>query len=136
MLRPKGLDHVGLTVTDMDRSLRFYRDGLALELLRESGPNADGVRSAVLRVGGQELNVFSSTGLAPAATEHRAGMDHFCLEMDAASIHDVVAGLREVGVEIVRGPVERRDGVSVFVQDPDGVRVELRLARPPEDSRG
>jgi len=40
MLRPKDLDHVGLKVTDMDKTLHFYHQMLGLELLRTSGPNA------------------------------------------------------------------------------------------------
>ena len=57
MLRPTAIDHVGLKVTDMDRTLDFYQR-LGLTLLRTSGPNADGVRTAVIQVGSQELNVF------------------------------------------------------------------------------
>ena len=128
MLRPTALDHVGLKVTDLDRTLDFYR-GLGLEVLRTSGPDAEGLRSAVLRVGTQELNVFSHPDFARDDRDKAVGMDHFALNMDAASIADVVAGLRHAGLEITRGPVERRDGTSVFVHDPDGVRVELRVAR-------
>ena len=40
MLRPKALDHVGITVTDMDRSLRFYCGVLGLELLRRTARGA------------------------------------------------------------------------------------------------
>lgn len=127
-LRLRSLDHVGLKVTDMDRTLDFYRR-LGLTLLRTSGPNADGVRSAVMAVGGQELNIFCNAGAAGYATDGPVGMDHFCLAVDAASIEDVVAGLRAAGIDIVRGPVERRDGTALFVHDPDGVRVELQLKR-------
>jgi catechol 2,3-dioxygenase-like lactoylglutathione lyase family enzyme len=42
MLRPKALDHVGLKVTDMDKTLHFYSKVRGLELLRTSGPDADG----------------------------------------------------------------------------------------------
>ncbi len=58
MLRLTGSDHVGLKVTDMDKTLDFYQR-LGLTLLRTSGPNVDGDRSAVMQVGGQELNIFS-----------------------------------------------------------------------------
>jgi catechol 2,3-dioxygenase-like lactoylglutathione lyase family enzyme len=124
-MRLAGLDHVGLNVADMDRSLDFYRR-LGFTILRTAAPGADGVRTAVLQVGGQELNVFSRPD-APARVESPIGMDHFCLAVEAASIDEVVAHLREVGIEVVRGPVKRRDGTALFVHDPDGVRVELQL---------
>ena len=54
-------------------------------------------------------------------------MDHFCFEMQAESADDLMRGLRKAGIEVDRGPVERREGASVFVADPDGVRVELLI---------
>jgi catechol 2,3-dioxygenase-like lactoylglutathione lyase family enzyme len=131
MLKPKTLDHVALKVTDMDKTLHFYHQLLGLELLRTSGPNAHGVRSAVVKAGGQEINVFSRPDFVSGAHDNSVGMDHFCLNMDATSIDDVIADLRQAGVDIFRGPVERRDGTSVFVYDPDGVHVELRIAKGP-----
>ena len=128
MLRPKALNHVALTVADMDKTLSFYR-ALGLELLRTSGPNEDGVRSGVLKVGDQEINVFHKTGLVAIDQEDRTGMHHFCVDMDAASVEDLIADLGQAGLSIFRGPVKRRDGTSVFVYDPDGVRVELRIGR-------
>ena len=126
MLRPTAIDHVGLKVTDMDRTLDFYQR-LGVTLLRASGPNADGVRTAVIQVGSQELNLFAAPGDGEAGPEHPIGMDHFCLSVDAASIDDVVAGLGQAGIAVVRGPIKRRDGMALFVHDPDGVRVELQL---------
>ena len=129
MLRMTALDHVGLEVRDMDRTLHFYQR-LGLILLRTSGPSADGVRSAVMQAGSQELNIFSTPGPALTGAEHPVGVDHFCLTVDAASIDAVIAELRQVGIDLVRGPVERRDGTALFVHDPDGVRVELQLKKP------
>jgi catechol 2,3-dioxygenase-like lactoylglutathione lyase family enzyme len=128
MLRPKALDHVGLKVTDMDKALHFYQ-ALGLELLRTSGPKADGEQSAVLKVGGQEINVFYHPDFVSADKETPAGVDHFCLNMEAVSVDQLIADLRQAGIDIVKGPVERRDGTSVFVYDPDGVHVELRVER-------
>ncbi len=131
MLKPTGLDHVGLKVADMDKTLHFYQQMLGLELLRTSGPNADGGRSAVIKVGGQEINLFSGPAFASGAGDNVTGIDHFCLSMDAASIDEIIADLRHAGIDTIRGPVERRDGTSVFVYDPDGIHVELRLAKGP-----
>ena len=126
MLRPTAIDHVGLVVKDMDRTLQFYQR-LGLTLLRSSGPNAEGVRTAVIQVGSQELNVFSSPVSPSAASAPMLGMDHFCLAVEAASIEEVVADLHQVGIVVERGPIKRRDGMALFVHDPDGVRVELQL---------
>jgi metallothiol transferase len=128
MLRPKALDHVGLMVADMDRSLRFYVDGLGLELLRRTD-RGSGVNSAVLKVGDQEINVFSGPDAALREPEGLQSIDHFCLSMESATIDDVVDGLRQAGIEVARGPIERRDGTALFVNDPDGIRVELTVKR-------
>ena len=128
MLRPKALNHVALTVADMDKTLHFYQL-LGLELLRTSGPDAEGVRSAVLKVGEQEINVFHKAGLVAIDREDRTGMHHFCVDMEADSAAELMADLGQAGLSIYRGPVQRRDGISVFVYDPDGVRVELRVNR-------
>ena len=126
MLRPSALDHVGLLVTDLEKSLRFY-EALGLELLRVVGPKEDGSRIAVLKVGNQELNVFSAPGVRSTDVRTSAGMDHFCLQMDAAVVGELTAGLQQAGIAVVGGPVQRRDGTSLFVSDPDGIRVELLL---------
>jgi catechol 2,3-dioxygenase-like lactoylglutathione lyase family enzyme len=120
-VRPRALDHVGLRVSDMDRSLRFYCEGLGLALLRRSdkGP---GAASAVLRIGSQEMNLFSDPDFsAPQAGGHPAGMDHFCVEVGNESVEDLMAGLARAGIAVAKGPTRRRDGVSLFVSDPDGV---------------
>ena len=101
MLRLKAIDHVGLRVSDMDKTLDFYQR-LGLTLLRTSGPNADGLRSAVIQVGSQELNCFSHPESVPSAKENHIGMDH---------------------------SEQRHDGIALFVHDPDGVRVELQLMK-------
>lgn len=126
MLRARALDHVGLLVRDMDKALQFYQ-ALGLELLRIVGPKSDGSRIAVLRVGSQELNVFCASAVSSGGHETSAGMDHFCLEMEAESVDDVIQDLRKAGIEVTSGPVQRREGASVFVCDPDGVRVELLI---------
>jgi catechol-2,3-dioxygenase len=57
-------------------------------------------------------------------------MDHLCLLLDAATMEDVMQQLQQDNVEIFWGPVERHSSTSVYVYDPDGVHVELRVARP------
>ncbi len=91
MLKPRALDHVGLKVTDMDKSLRFSNPDFAA----------------------------SPTGDDPP------GLDHFCLEVESASIDELLAALARAGIAVAKSPVKRSDGISLFVADPDGCRVEL-----------
>jgi glyoxylase I family protein len=109
----------------MNKSLAFYCDGLGLKLLRrrERGP---GIATAVLAVGDQEMNLFSDPGFAATAAEgNPSGLDHFCLEVESASMDELIAALAKAGIAIAKPPVKRSDGVSLFVSDPDGCRVEL-----------
>src|SRR5207247_2092978 len=56
-------------------------------------------------------------------------IDHINLTIQASSISDVAAYLRENGAEITRGPEEGRAGPTVYVRDPDGYVLEIRVAR-------
>lgn len=127
MLRPKALDHLALKVTDMDKALHFYHQVLGLELLRTSGPNAEGGRSAVVQAGGQKIDLFARPDFVSADKDKPVGMDHLCLIMETASVDDLIAYLRQAEVEVFWGPVERHGSTSVYVYDPDGVHVELRV---------
>ncbi|HLY64811.1 MAG TPA: VOC family protein [Chloroflexota bacterium] len=131
MLRPKAVDHIGLKVTDMDASLRFYRDILGLEVLHTSGPNDHGGRSATVQAGGQKLDLFYRPDFVSADKDKPVGMDHVCLVMDTSSVEEMTAYLKEAGVEVFWAPVERRDSTSVYVYDPDGIHVELRVEKQP-----
>lgn len=127
VLRPKALDHLALKVTDMDKTLHFYHEVLGLELLRTSGPNDAGGRSAVLQAGAQKLDLFSRPDFVSADKDKPVGMDHLCLTVDVASPAALIDYLQQAEVEIFWGPVERHGSTSVYVYDPDGVHVELRV---------
>ena len=127
MLRPKSLDHLALKVTDMDKTLHFYHQVLGMDLLRTSGPNAEGGRSAVLQAGGQKIDVFYRPDFVSADKDKPVGMDHLCLIMETGSVDNLMAELQQAEVEIFWGPVERHGSTSVYVYDPDGVHVELRV---------
>ena len=121
------LDHLGLKVTDMDRSLHFYHDVLGLEVVHTSGPHENGGRSATLRVGDQKIDVFYRPDFVSADRDRPIGMDHLCLTVDGVSMEELMESLRQYGVDVMWGPVTRGGTTSVYVFDPDGIHVELRL---------
>lgn len=149
-----GVWHVGLTVRDMDESLRFFRDGLGLEIAheyenRERGRELlqldfESMRVVFLAVPGTEvgLELQEYRGLERHSASARPsdwGSGHFCLYVDDAEA--VCARLAELGYS-TRGPVHafgpdspRAGAKGVYAISPDGHYVELYQPAPGELDR-
>ncbi|GGS56876.1 VOC family protein [Actinokineospora fastidiosa] len=119
--------HVGINVTDLDRSTDFYRRVLDVDVL---GSSADGDRRfAFLGRDGALLVTLWQQSAGVFATD-RPGLHHMSFEVpDIADVRRAEATLRELGVEIRHdGVVPHGEGASsggVFFHDPDGVRLEI-----------
>jgi catechol 2,3-dioxygenase-like lactoylglutathione lyase family enzyme len=121
------IQHVGLVVSDLERSRRFYREALGLEEVPRP-PNFT-FSGAWFRFGEYELHLLSqahTTGGAgqtagPGATQ---GMTHH-LAFEVDDLAAACARLAEKGVPLAGGPMPRGDGVTqVFFFDPDGYVLE------------
>jgi len=146
--RFSSLDHIGITVRDMDRSIAFWQRLLGVpahdrDLL--AGPQLGALLGYPpgLRIdrcwvdlpegGALELLQYLDRDDAPydEGTAH-PGNVHVCLAVDdmaAAHEHAVAAGARPVG-----GPIEVKLGPNTgshvaYLRTPDGVTLELR--QPP-----
>lgn len=123
------IQHVGLVVSNLERSRRFYTGALGLEEVPRP-PNFvfDG---AWFRFGGTELHLLSdehATGGAgqpdPGPGAERGMTRHLAFEVD--DLERSCARLADHGVELAGGPMPRGDGyVQVFFRDPDGYVLEL-----------
>ncbi|MFD0905316.1 VOC family protein [Actinomadura sediminis] len=119
--------HVGLNVTDLDRSLPFYQRVFGFEVQAEG--REDGRRWAFLgRDGRLVLTLWQQSDTA--FPTRSAGLHHLSFQVD--SIDEVKATervLRELGAELVHdGVVPHGEGASsggVFFTDPDGIRLEI-----------
>jgi catechol 2,3-dioxygenase-like lactoylglutathione lyase family enzyme len=118
------LDHVVIAVSDWERSNAFYRDVLGAELIEIARGRY------AYRFGEQQLNVHGpgSTPHPVARDRVRPGNSDLCFVWDGP-IEGAVAHLRDRGVTVELGPVERTgargDGKSVYFRDPDGSLLEL-----------
>lgn len=126
--------HVGLNVTDLDRSIEFYRRVFDLDLLNQPDP-ADPQRYARLGSGGQLVLTLwpQSAGKFAADTP---GLHHLAFEAPGPDeIRRTQAVLEELGAEFAyEGVVPHRDGADsggLFFFDPDGIRLELSMAHAP-----
>jgi catechol 2,3-dioxygenase-like lactoylglutathione lyase family enzyme len=134
------VNHVGLTVADLEASTTFYRDVVGMELVRQypvAGDdwfrtlteNEDAVVQAVmLRLGSFQLQLvqYHAGGGSGATGHHVEGGLHLCVDVD--DVDAVRASIEATGRCHV-GPTVRRDpygGRSFYVHDPDGVPVEFQ----------
>lgn len=122
-----GIAHIQLSVSDMSRSLPFYRKllvGLGLTLVNDTPTNLYGVGG---RTG---INISPAKAeLAPDGYDQwRPGLHHFCFRVrsreDVDAVHELAVACDAL---IVHGPQE--DGFapgyySVLFEDPDGIRIE------------
>jgi catechol 2,3-dioxygenase-like lactoylglutathione lyase family enzyme len=129
-----GFRHVGLTVTDLERSAAWYADVLGFkELFRD----AEGQRTAVI-MGMPSTSlllglVHFADGANDAFTPLRTGLDHLCFAVTSREeVNAWATRLDEHGV-VHSGVVEMKTSPIVNFKDPDGIA--LAIAVPPSASQ-
>ncbi|QEO17314.1 VOC family protein [Acetobacter vaccinii] len=118
------LDHVVLTVRNLEVSASWYQRVLGMDL-EEYGRN----NRTALRFGGQKLNLrpYDATGWDTAPHALPGGND-LCF-ITAITSTDVVEHLKACGVSVVEGPTARIGAIgpiiSVYCHDPDENLIEI-----------
>lgn len=116
------LDHVALTVTDVDRSIEWYRDVLGLEHVHEE---EWGRHPAFLTSGSTGLALFPAKGAEPPPKGHPDGlaMWHVAFRADRRNF-DAARG--ELDSRSIRYNFSDHGlAHSVYFHDPDGHLVEI-----------
>jgi lactoylglutathione lyase len=121
------MGHVGLNVSDLGRSKRFYQDLLGFESKLESEEHG---RKFILLGRGPELLLTLWQQAEGRYAPGRPGLHH--LSFQAGTMEEVraaEAALKRMGVEFqYRGVVPHVDGSAsggIFFHDPDGLRLEI-----------
>lgn len=117
------LDHLVLTVHDIDATLAFYVDVLGMEAV------TFGAGRRALGFGQQKINLHpAAKPFAPHAVRPLPGSADLCL-ITGTPIADVMVHLQGRGVVIEQGPVSRTGAtgpiMSVYFRDPDGNLIEV-----------
>ncbi len=140
------LSHIGICVSDLERSTAFYRDVFGFSLLSElevSGPDAEKLldlepvvlQAVYLERDGTRLELlhFEEPGETGAPGPHpvnRTGLTHLSFRVeDVDATAQAVAAAGGQILEPSRIDNRRFRTAAVFVTDPDGQRIEL-LAAP------
>jgi glyoxylase I family protein len=127
-----GIDHIVLRVRDVARALEFYRDTLGCTVEREQ--RAQGLTQ--LRAGRSLIDLVTVDGplgrRPPAAAAEGPNVEHFCLTIVPFDEEALRTYLASHGIE-AGAPAERYgaegEGRSIYIEDPDGNRVELKGGR-------
>ncbi len=131
------IDHVGIAVPDLDAAIAFYRDTFGMRLVHEEVNEEQGVREAMMSVGGAPLGTASCIQLlAPlhdgstiAKFLDRAGPGIQQLACRVTDVEQVCAILRERGVRVLYEEPKRGTSGSrvnfIHPKETGGVLVEL-----------
>jgi catechol 2,3-dioxygenase-like lactoylglutathione lyase family enzyme len=134
------LHHVAVSVKDVDRALRFYRDALGFEvewdmdhrsgepLSRVVGLPAADMRIVMLKGYGMHIELFKYYNPEGESNGQRrqcdVGLTHFALQVQ--DIHAVYERLVQAGVAFNCPPQNLRPGVwATYMKGPEGVTVEI-----------
>ncbi|MGH9117094.1 MAG: VOC family protein [Acidimicrobiales bacterium] len=133
-LNLRDLDYVVLVVTDLDRSLRFYRDVLGLPLGHRSGSYAQ------MATGRTRLAMYERTAMAGTVgfdvSIPSTDAPGFELGFKVDDVDDAFAALVAEGAAPVTPPTDRPWGQrTAYVRDPDGHLVELAQDGPLDVTR-
>ena len=127
------IDHVGVAVTDLDEAIAFYRDTFGMELAHEEVNEEQGVREAMMAVGGSGSHVQLLAPLTPESTIatflDRSGPGVQQVAYRVEDVEAVSQVLRDRGLRLLYD--EPRRGTSnsrvnfIHPKDAGGVLVEL-----------
>ena len=122
------LDHLVLTVRDIEATCEFYSRVLGMSVVTFAGGRK------ALQFGAQKFNLHQfGSEFDPKAAHPTPGSVDICL-ISAVPLSDVVAHLARSGVAIIEGPVERTGAQapirSVYFRDPDMNLIEVSTYDP------
>ncbi|MBW9263846.1 MAG: VOC family protein [Candidatus Thiodiazotropha sp. (ex. Lucinisca nassula)] len=117
------LDHLVLTVRDIQVSCDFYTRILGMQLVEFAGGRK------ALRFGSQKINLHQHhKEFEPKAALPTPGSADLCFLTDVP-LNEVAAELKQNQVEIIEGPVERTGAegaiISIYLRDPDNNLLEI-----------
>ena len=118
-----GLDHLVLTVKDIDATCEWYARVLGMEVITFGGGRK------ALSFGSQKINLHQHRKeFEPKAKNPTPGSADLCF-VTSVPPSEVVAHLASCGVIVVEGPVQRTGArgpiVSVYIRDPDLNLIEI-----------
>jgi catechol 2,3-dioxygenase-like lactoylglutathione lyase family enzyme len=121
------LDHVVLTVQDIETTCEFYSHVLGMQVVTFAGGRK------ALQFGNQKINLHQrGKEFEPKAQHPTPGSADLCF-LTSLPLEQVIAHLQSCRVALLLGPIERTGAtkplMSLYFRDPDGNLLEISNAR-------
>lgn len=123
MFKIKSLDHLVLTVKNIDKSVEFYTTvlGMEKEVFKEN--------RVALKFGHQKINLHElGNEFEPKALNVKEGSADLCF-ITQTSVEEFKKHIESLGIEVMEGPVKRTGAIgeifSIYLRDPDGNLIEV-----------
>jgi catechol 2,3-dioxygenase-like lactoylglutathione lyase family enzyme len=113
----KQFDHVGLNVTDLDKSIAFYQEMFGFALIekwaepKQAFIGADGAVLGLMEVPDYDFCAYT--------------MAHIAFPCGKSDFPVVVAKVKSLELEIISGPKSQRGGETILFRDPSGNILEV-----------
>ena len=136
-----GINHLAFITDDMEKTIRFYRDLLAMTL--EAGIGHDGYRHYFFRAGNAQVAFFEYDGASPmqrkphgAMTSAPLGFDHVAFQVESREDLFRLKDRLEAAEVEVSGAVDHGTIWSIYFYDPNNIPLEaswtlVDVVRPP-----
>ena len=123
MITVESLDHLVLTVKNLEKTCEFYSQVLGMEI-RSFGENR-----IAMHFGKQKINLHEFGTVVDKNVRHATpGSADLCF-LTANAIEEVIRDLQDKGVNIIEGPVKRTGAqhaiTSIYLYDPDENLIEI-----------
>ncbi len=119
-IKIQGIDHVALSVADLDRGVRFYTEVLGLRPIRRFGEP----RQALMACG-KSLLMLIEVKDYPGLLNITKSRSHISMLVSKTEFQRAVEILQERHVRIIYGPERHRDGKRLILLDADENKIEL-----------
>ncbi len=130
MSKPIKINHIGIAVSDVEESLKFWRDAMGIELAHIEEVPSQKAKVAFLPIGESDIELVQptaeDTGVAKFLTERGGGIHHLCIEVN--DISETMTSLKAKGIRLINEEPQVLPGRKMAFVHPKstgGVLLEL-----------
>jgi methylmalonyl-CoA/ethylmalonyl-CoA epimerase len=132
----KRIHHIGVVVPSLEKAYGFWRDALGLEFTKSAVIEEQGVKAALLKVGGSEIELLEplspDNGVGKFLARRGGGLHHLCFETD--DVARELEGARVRGLALIdQNPRKGLAGMICFLHPKATRGVLVEYAQPIED---